>query len=370
MVFTYFSIMKFYFYLCVFCFVKALKQNSFKRKIQLLYPVELLAPVIGNGFRGEANRDILSCFGNRDFGPPTHLDALICMIQTSIPTLNIRECSNVFGLRQVRVSTVGNIEVFKVAKLPEEISYHSQEISIINATRFAELAHSRPGVHQEVTKMIPAEPLYLCVRSIDWNNNHANSSSSFSIEFGEVNPRDSASRIKFRNLSLLHLLYITIVTSSIFLLPYLISLLTAVYVFNRGMKLFVSAFVLSVAVVGLGPLMLTAKNRHLAWHYVRYFFTRGHAIETTLLIQEKVPFFQAIFFSSLLVVVGTAFSSALYTCLGIGREAKNAILCLTLSLASAWLVFFLCRAFSRFIRYVSYYILSYRLTEVDHTHVT
>jgi hypothetical protein len=70
------------------------------------------------------------------------------------------------------------------------------------------------------------------------------------------------------------------------------------------------------------------------------------------MIKQRTPLFQALFFSSALVCVGSASSYAIYYYMGgfVGREIRNSLLKLTISISVSWFAFFLCRSFERFCR--------------------
>jgi hypothetical protein len=69
-----------------------------------------------------------------------------------------------------------------------------------------------------------------------------------------------------------------------------------------------------------------------------------------MVIKKCLPMFQALFFSSVVICFGTAISFGMYYYLGTGRELRNILLKLTLSLACSWFVFFVFRLFERFCR--------------------
>lgn len=71
-----------------------------------------------------------------------------------------------------------------------------------------------------------------------------------------------------------------------------------------------------------------------------------------VIIRQRTPLFQALFFSSALMCIGTASSYAVYYYFGsvVDREIRNALLKLTISMAVSWFTFFLCRSFERFCR--------------------
>lgn len=248
----------------------------------------------------------MSCFGNRDFNNPRYRDALICFIQLYIPIKY--NCDNIFASRKIEIQARGGIEILRVKKLPEESDFN--EYVSINATRWLEISHSLSGssnqYHKE-TRIVPAEPIYLCVRSNDWSS--TDGYSTFNIQFSEAIVRND-DRTLSRWKALYHLLLI-IMFASIFLLPYLVSVMVGIIIYPIGMRYYFSALVFSSLIVCLTPFMLTNHNRHLARLYLQYFYPRSQAADAKNVIRERIPFFQAIFFSSLLIFV---VSSAVIIC--------------------------------------------------------
>jgi hypothetical protein len=61
-----------------------------------------------------------------------------------------------------------------------------------------------------------------------------------------------------------------------------------------------------------------------------------------------MPLFQALYFSCMLVCCGVTFSYIAYIYIGIDREIRNMLIKLTISIASSWFLFFVCRSFERF----------------------
>lgn len=125
----------------------------------------------------------------------------------------------------------------------------------------------------------------------------------------------------------------------------------------------------SCSIICLTPLMLTQNNRQLSRLYISYFFTRKQAQETRIAIRERKPLFQALFFSSVLVCVGSSFSYLLFWYLNIDREIRNVLVKMTLGLASSWFIFFLCRSFERFVRDWIWLIMSVGLAQVLDIHL-
>ena len=106
-----------------------------------------------------------------------------------------------------------------------------------------------------------------------------------------------------------------------------------------------------------------------AKHYLRYFFTRVQAEETRLVIRERLPVFQAIYFSSALLILGSAGSYLIYSYFGIDREIRNVLVKITLAVGSSWFVFFVCRSFERFFRDWVWLVMSVGLAQVMDGHL-
>jgi len=125
----------------------------------------------------------------------------------------------------------------------------------------------------------------------------------------------------------------------------------------------------SSSIICLTPFMLTQNNRQLSRLYISYFFTRKQAHETRIAIRERKPLFQALFFSSVVVCVGSSFSYLFFWYLNIDREMRNVLVNITLGLASSWFIFFLCRSFERFIRDWIWLFMSVGLAQVLDMHL-
>jgi hypothetical protein len=150
------------------------------RKVHLHYPIELLAPVVGSHFEGTVQPDRLTCFSNRDYSPPTYKDTLLCML--SIPGVT---CTSVWGSRGVVVDVLptGAAEFFKVNRLPPE-SQTEEYLIHLNATRWLELSSDTQNTREIM--QIPAEPIFLCVRSNQWTGKHSNVKVNFRVSLSIV----------------------------------------------------------------------------------------------------------------------------------------------------------------------------------------
>lgn len=336
--------------------------RSHQRKVHVSYPVVLLPPVVGNSFTANVTQDKLTCFGNRDYAEPNYSETLLCILP--VPPLRslLRSCESLWGSRSVVVEAWGSVEFLKTNRLPQE-SLDDDDFITLNVTRWMELMAPSPWEHQRELKQVPAEPLYLCARSNDWSGADAR----FSITFRPGYLREKDFELCMTK-TLLHIA-IMLSVSSAWLLPYLAALVMAAVAYSLGMNKFIMTLSFSGLIVCLTPLMLTRKNRHLARLYLRYFFTRIQAEETRMVIRQRLPVFQALFFSSVVMCVGSAAAYLVYVHIGIDREARNTIIKLTMSFSASWFVFFLCRSFERFCRDWVWLLLSVGLAQLLDGHL-
>ena len=344
------------------------------RRVHVVYPVSLLAPITGTSLSSNVTRDRLVCFGNRDYSEPTYVETLACMLamlpyvsELLMMTRNQQEqqlspCSGIWGSRSVVVDAVGSVEFLKVGRLPAESNFLDESIAL-NATRWLEMPSSYPHKPQREVKQIPAEPIYLCARSSDWMGSDAH----FRINFRPVYIRER-DKTQCMKKSLLHVAFLLAV-SSIWLLPYLAALVVAVVTFTLGFNKFIMFLGFSCCFVCMAPLMLTKKNRHLASLYFKYFFTRIQAEETRMVIQQRLPVFQALFFSSAVMCVGSAGSYIIYSYFGVDRETRNTLLKITMGISASWFVFFVCRSFERFFRDWLWLAMSVALAQLLDNHL-
>jgi len=325
-----------------------------KRRVNVRYPVRLLTPSLGAQFNANVTRDRLVCFGNRDYSEPTYIQSLLCMLSMvpvpygkqgqagATPGLS-SSCHGIWGSRSVIVDAVGAVEFLKVGTLPAETNFIDDHVAL-NVTRWLELPSMYSNQHQREIKQIPAEPIYLCARSNDWRGGGAH----FSISFRPVYIRER-DRNECLKKTLLHVASLLAVSSA-WLLPYVAAIVVASVTYALGINKFIIVLGFSCCFVCMAPLMLTKKNRHLASLYFKYFFTRIQAEETRMVIKQRLPVFQALFFSSVVMCVGSAGSFIIYSYFGIDRDTRNTMLKVTMGISSSWFVFFLCRSFERFFR--------------------
>ena len=314
-------------------------------KITIDYAVDFPDPIIANSFVAKASRDKLTCFGNNDVAELSIVETLGCLL--SIPG---SKCSAVWGSRVLQVNTNASLELFRTLNIPE-ISQQADVVVTESSSKpnsSTSQIHAQRWLHLDAhdgkeMRTIPAEPFYLCARSNDWIKGTI---ADFEVIFRPIYIRES-DQYESTNKLLVHFLLVAVL-SSMWLLPYLIALVGCVYAFTNGLTYFVIVLTISGFVLLLTPFMLKKSNRHLARHYLKYFFTRVQAEETRQVIKERLPLFQALFFSSTLIFLGSAGSYIIYSYSGIDRETRNFLLRMTIAIASGWLIFFLCRSFERF----------------------
>lgn len=319
-----------------------------KHEIQLFnYNVTYTLPTMGTHHSATVTRDELTCFGNWDLIEPSYLDTLVCMLPLPEVLHSFFQCSTIWGSRGVVVNVTGSVEFLQVKRFPSEASEEP-----LYATRWLEMQSLFDDAEQREIKHVSAQPFYLCARSIDWKGRD----SSFQIEFRPVylRARDST---KCGQKLLMHLLLIVAV-SSLWLLPYIAAFVFSVYTYTHGMHRFMMALAFSVVVVCLAPLMFTKRNKHKARMYIDYFFNRRNIRETSEFMQEGLPLFQALFFSSALMCTGCAGAHIIYSYLGVNREVRNSIIQVAMGLSMGWFVFVLCRSFERFFQSWSWLALT------------
>jgi hypothetical protein len=341
------------------------------------YRLEHMSPVIGSYFSGNVTSDTLTCFGNNDVEECSYLHTFICML----PGLKQAApgwvgCDSLWGSRSVVVEVSGSVELLRVNELPEEnsmalkggaplTSIKDQGSTLLSATRWLEIqtVARNDRVWKKEVKHIPSEPFYLCARSNDWQRED----SSMRIEFRPSYFRDTDYNWVIKK-TLVHI-FLVVAVSSMWLLPYIAAVVTCIVTFVHGFDYYLFALVFSGAVVSLTPFMFTKRHKHLAKLYLRYFFQRKQAREVRSLMRERLPLFQALYFSCAAMSIGGVAGFCIYSYLGIDREIRNTIYKTTLALSTAWLAFFLCRTFERFFRRWSWVLMTYALTLMLELHL-
>jgi hypothetical protein len=321
------------------------------RRIHIDYPVQILNGTIGSHFASTVTRDQLTCFGNEDVLEPSWTDSLFCWFPVAES-----DCHSVWGSRAIKVEANCSVEFFRIHKLPFSTSETSHQF---HAQRwFISASSERETLH------VPAEPFYLCARNSHWRSD---SVGWFSLDFRPVYPRVQDRR----NFKLKIIFHAGIVGafSSVWLLPYLVSMIVSVLSYYHGLQKLMVLMSFSSFMLMMLPFMLIKNNRHTAKLYLSYFFTRSQAKETKGVIKESLPLFQALFFSSVLMLVGTVSSYVVSNYFGIDRDFRNSAIRATIGISTGWLAFFLCRSFERFCRDWIWIALSVGLVHRLHDHL-
>jgi hypothetical protein len=354
------------------------------RKVTITYPIEWIGSLSDSHFTSSnVTANTLTCFGNEDFAPPTYAQGFVCFIQSYVPFVDITrmwdyDCNSIWGSRSVIVETVGSIEFFKLPRIPKSL----RSINILDSahtpvtlkvSRWLDHAALYQHTENREAKLIPAEPIYLCARSTAWDSKLSVSKdgqvtpSRFNVQFRSGHIRDNDRR-KCSHSVIVHIMLL-IAFSNVYLLPYIISPVVAVYMYLHGLKIVLICCAISGSIVCLAPIMLKAKNRHLAGHYLAYFLPGVKEEATIHVIRKRLPVFQAVFFSSAAVCIGSAGAYVLYSYFGIDRELRNIITRVTLGFSSSWLVFLFCRSFERFLRDWIWVLMSVGLAQMLMSHL-
>ena len=239
-------------------------------KVLVNYPIELMQPVTGSSFDGIVVRDVLTCFGNRDYGVPNFFETLGCMIY--LPGFS---CIAIWGSRSVLVTVDGSAEFLRVHRLPRESV--AAPYTHLAVTRWLQVVSTSNKKQKEV-KRVPVEPLYLCARCNDWRKN---ATANISVEFRPMYLRErDRSRYVFKMLLHMGILF---ALSSLSLMPYLVALVCGAFAYLYGMNHLLASVAVSCCVVLFTPLMLTRKNRHITRNYFRNLFTRIQVSHTVVL---------------------------------------------------------------------------------------
>lgn len=309
-------------------------QAARRVKTYLVYPTRTISAKDSTHtiFDGHAVQNELTCFSNEDAAVPMYLQTLGCL--TFLPYF---ECTSVWGSRSIFITANSSVEFYKV----NDFVSTGSGCASINATRWLQLEAEGKEIMNE-----PAEPLHICARSLSWKQ--PSSPASFTVQIRPVYLREKDKNDSLKKM-LIHILLMS-VASSTWLLPYLIALSVAFLSYSHAMKYFLVILGTCSFVVLLVPFMLTKKNLHLSRLYFNYFFTRIQAEETRMVIKQRLPVFQAVFFSCALVCIGTSVAYLLYSYCGIDREIRNQLMKFGVALSAGWMIFTICRSFERFVK--------------------
>ena len=98
-------------------------------------------------------------------------------------------------------------------------------------------------------------------------------------------------------------------------------------------------------------------------------FQKNQAKEVRQLMRERLPLFQALYFSCAAMCIGSVGAFSIYSYFGIDREFRNTLYKCTMAMSAAWLIFFLCRTFERFFRKWSWVLMTLVLTQLLDLHL-
>lgn len=325
-------------------------------KIHIDYPLDIhYADGSGHLATFSSSRDKLTCFGNRDYAEPTMMETLGCM---SFGLMSGMECTSLWGSRSLSIESNSSVEFYRSTQY-QTLKDTGESVSM-RVQRWLHVEGNGPELRQ-----IPAEPFYLCARSNDWRED--SDAAEFSVFFRSAYMRN-ADRYESIVKVLMHCILV-IAMSSMWLLPYVVAAGAGTVAYSEGLRFDTVLTLLCFIILLCFPLMLQPKNLHMARHYLKYFFTRMQAEETRQLIHQKLPLFQATFFSSALLFVGTLTARLIYSYCGVDRETRNVLIRCTMALSASWFVFFLCRSFERFCHDWFWVVLSITLTNQLEAHL-
>lgn len=215
---------------------------------------------------------------------------------------------------------------------------------------------------------IAAEPIYLCGRATTWQsvtNRASSSSSSFSVPTPQDMELKSSSlvNIHFRasytrendktaTLKKLLLHAILIVSlSSRFVVPYVLTLMLFITLITTsvGMKIYTLVLCLSCGIVLLTPFMFTQRNKERTQLFIAYFnklpWNSHEREEIRGMFRDTLPAFQTVYFSSLVVCIGSALAYFVYMYCGVVRGTRNLMLQYSVAVALSWCCFCCARYF-------------------------
>ena len=328
-------------FLLVWCVFMCVKAESFN-KIHIEYPLDLhYTDGSGHLVSLSSTRDKLTCFGNRDYAVVSVMEALGCISLSFLPfassMINDMACMSLWGSRSLSVESNSSVEFYRSTQY-EALRDTGESVSM-RVQRWLHVEERVPELRQ-----IPAEPFYLCARANDWRAEAGAAEFSVLFRSGYIRKSDRGDCIMK---VMLHCVLVAAM-SSMWLLPYVVALFSGTVAYNEGLRFDIVLTILCFLILLLFPLMLQQKNLLNARLYLKYFFTRVQAEEARILIRQKLPLFQATFFSSALVCMGALVAHVTYSQCGIDRETRNSIIRVTMALSAGWFVFFLCRSFERF----------------------
>lgn len=226
------------------------------------YPVKLLQPVTGTSFSGDVDKHYLTCFGNQDYRPATFLEGIYCMSGATW-IYPLYSCQSLWGSRSVSVSVDGSVEIFRMEKLPRESSH-----TYLNASHWLHLDSKRGTYSHEIVN-VEATPVYLCVRSNDWQDQHNHSRFALHFRSAYIRGRDRTACIR----KMLSEASFLLGMSVSWLCPLLKAYWAATFSYQYGLNIFIAIVSLSVTTLLLTPFVLTRKNREIARYSYKLYFS-------------------------------------------------------------------------------------------------
>jgi hypothetical protein len=304
-----------------------LHQEQHKRgyDITLSYPLRLLQPITGTHFSGEADSNSLTCFGNRDYPAPTLFETMLCLLGGD----SGGRCHGVWGTRTVHIATNGSIELLRLSRLPsvetssefddgsevrrgDTARMPSDDFITVNATRWFQAVvldassdesvyvHSSmttttttPGGHSAVDtsvisrsfrlreiRSMPAEPVYVCVRSIDWR---LDSTTHFTLRFRPAFIRD---RDMLASFQVLLALVAALVLLSIWprILNIIVVMCVSYLTYTHALKKFMFIYAICCVNVLILPLWLSRETKRVAWRVMKSAIVKQKVIAAYLCI--------------------------------------------------------------------------------------
>ncbi|RYG67069.1 hypothetical protein EON64_08280 [archaeon] len=305
----------------------------------------------------QLTNDKLICIVDEAVPPLSYVGAFMCILP--MPSWMLGNCDQVFGSRSLVLDVQGSVEIIRVSHKP--VVDPVSGWAVVNASRWLHFGtddDADPSEHRRELAHLPAEPTYLCARSDDWTERRV---AHLRLQLRHVFSRESDRQRWVERLGW-HSLLLALLCSP-FALPYLVAAAVAVFVFQHGLHKIMVLGALSGGVLCLTPLMLTQDRRHLARHYLNYFFTRVQLEETRALLRHRRPLFQALYFAAALLALGCCAVHLGHQHLGVSREHRNLLLRAVLAASLSWLAFFVSRSFERFLTEWVWVLVSVLLTQ-------
>eukprot|EP00981_Chlorochromonas_danica_P003561 scaffold659_cov192-Ochromonas_danica.AAC.74 len=309
----------------------------------------------GSTYQTTLSNDLLSCMAEDKQTELNIVESLLCFLSISMPY-----CEKIWGDRSVVVEVAGSVEILQLSQSPIPMLASTDSDSILlSAHHWLSLKSSNNATISRKIVQVPAEPLYLCARSVDWQGD----TSDIKITF-----RHAFMRERHRRMCLWRLFsqFIALCAfKSARLLPWMVSAAVGVITFHHGLeKIMLLLGCGTVLLICLTPFMLKRKHRHHAKRYLFSLFSKAQADEARGLIRERLPLFQALYFSSCLLCFGSLGIYMIHCYFGISRDERNLMLRVMIAASLALLTNFVCRSFERFFVEWSWIALAVFLSEI------